>query len=74
MSRKEHQKQHKTRKKENRKKKNRRKKHSTRIVSIPFQLLKKLGFKQDDVLVAKWKISGDHLELSVKKIATLLTL
>lgn len=45
----------------------RRKKHSTRIVSIPFQLLKKLGFKQDDVLVAKWKVSDDHLELSVKK-------
>ena len=48
----------------------RRKKHSTRIVSIPFQLLKKLGFKQDDVLVAKWKVSEDHLELSVKKIST----
>ena len=46
-----------------------RKKHSTRIVSIPYQLLKKLGFKQDDVLVAKWKVSDNHLELSVKKIA-----
>ena len=42
-------------------------KYSTRIVSIPFQLLKELGFKQDDVLVAKWKISDDHLELFVRE-------
>jgi len=45
----------------------RKKKHSTRIVSIPFQLLKKLGFKQDDDLVAKWKVSEDHLKLYVIK-------
>ena len=45
----------------------RRKKHSTRIVSIPFQLIKKLGFKQDDVLVAKWKVTDDHLELFVRE-------
>ena len=47
----------------------RRIKHSTRIVSIPFQHLKKLGFKQDDDLVAKWKVSEDHLQLYVRKKA-----
>lgn len=43
------------------------KKYSTRIVSIPFKLLKELGFKKDDDLVAKWEISDEHLELFIRK-------
>jgi len=38
------------------------------MVSIPFELLGKLGFKQDSVLVAKWKLSDDQIELFVKEI------
>jgi len=43
-------------------------KSSTRMVSIPFQHLKKLGFRKDSVLMAKWKVSDDHLKLFVKEI------
>jgi len=42
-------------------------KYPSRVLSIPFRYLKKLGFKQDDELYGRWKVTKKGLLLEVKR-------
>jgi len=42
------------------------KKHPTRVTSIPWEILKHLGFEPNTHLVGKWEIQGKDLLLKVR--------
>jgi hypothetical protein len=42
-------------------------KSTTRIVSLPFQILKELGYKPHENLQGKWKLESGELSLSIRR-------